>query len=126
MKSTIREKRILKAGSPAYQKRLPDIAAGAFVSYMVSDIAKDAQKYLPLDWIELTNLSTVDVSLRLDDGDTFLIPHGVIKAIEDKPYRRVRIKNEDATSTTGAEKVILQLQKLPITVDTYIRRYKLK
>lgn len=126
MKSTIREKRILKAGSPAYQQILPSIAVGGVLGYMVNQILPDAEKYLPLDWIEVTNLSTVDVSIRLDDGDTFYVPHGVIKAIEDKPYRRLRITNEDAVAATGANMVILQLQRLPITQDTYIRRFKMR
>ena len=126
MKSIIREKRIQQSGSPYYQKILGDIAAGDFVSYMVTDIASDAEKYLPLDFIEVTNMSAVNVSIRLDDGDTFLVPAGVIKSIEDKPYRRVRVKNEDAVSATAASKVVLQLQKMPITYDTYIRRFKLR
>lgn len=126
MKSTIREKRILKVGSPAYQQILPNIAASGVLAYMVNQISADAEKYLPLDWVEVTNLSVVNISIRLDDGDTFLVPHGVIKAIEDKPYRRLRITNEDAVVATGANLIILQLQRLPITQDTYIRRFKIR
>jgi len=126
MKSTIREKRILKYGSPYFNKDLPTIAASAVVAYMVKDINSNAAKYLPLDSIEVTNLSLVDISVCLDDGDSFVVPHGTIKTIEDKPFRRIRVTNRDTVSATGDKKILLQMQKLPITADTFIRRFKLK
>lgn len=126
MKSTIRERRILKSGSPSFQQILPNMVAGAIVAYMAIHISPEVGKYLPLDWIEVTNLSPVNVSLQLDDGDIFIVPHGVIKTIEDKPYRRVRITNIDAVAATGADMVVLLLQRKPITQDTYIRRFKIR
>jgi len=125
MKTTIREKRVLKYGSPYYNYSCATIAASAYLAIMVTDFSLEAQKYLPMDNLEITNISPVNIDICLDDGDTFIVPHGTIKTITDKPFRRLRVHNRDAVSATGADLVLLQIQKLPITTDTYIRRFKL-
>jgi len=102
------------------------LAAAAVYANMLTGINPDMRKYLPLDWIEITNMTTVNVSLQLDDGDIFVIPSGVIKTIEDKPYRRIRVVNLDAAAATGDDNVIIQMQRQPITQDTYLRRFKIR
>ena len=126
MKSIVREKRIQKSGSPYFNIELPTIAASGVKAYMATDIDEAVRKYLPLDSIEVTNLSTVDVTLCLDDGDIFIVPHGTIKSIEDKPFRRFRITNRDTVNETGASKILIQMQRLPITIDTWVRKFKLR
>ena len=126
MRSTIRQRRILKHGSPSYQLSMATLAAAAVYANMLTGINPDMRKYLPLDWIEITNMATVNVSLQLDDGDIFVIPSGVIKTIEDKPYRRIRVVNLDAAAATGDDNVIIQMQRQPITQDTYLRRFKIR
>lgn len=126
MKNIVRERRIQKAGSPYFNLELPTIPPQGIKAYMVTDVSEAARKYLPLDYIEVTNLAIVDVMLCLDDGDSFIIPHGTIKSIEDKPFRRFRITNRDITNETGNAKVLIQMQRLPITIDTWIRKFKIK
>jgi len=126
MKNIVREQRILKYGSPYYSAIIPTIAAGGYATYMAKQLAPDCAKYLPLDYIDLTNMSTVNVYLQLDDGDKFLCPAGTIKTIEDRPYRRLRITNMDATAETGADNIVIQMQKQAIKENTYLRRFTLK
>ena len=126
MKSTIREKRILKYGSPYYNYSCATIAAGGYLSIAVEDFSLDAQKYLPMDSLEITNISPVNIDISLDDGDIFIVPHGTIKTISEKTFRRLRVHNRDVTTPTGADLILMQIQRMPITADTYIRRFKLR
>ena len=125
-KSIIREKRIQKAGSPYFNLECGVIAALGVVAYSCEDVDARARKYYPLDSIEMTNLSTENMTLQLDDGDAFIVPGGTIKAIEDKPYRRFRITNRDAVNATEAGEILIQMKRLPITRDTWIRKFKLR
>ena len=126
-KFIIREKRIQKNGSPYFNISLPLIAAdGGVAAYMANQVNAQASKYLPLDFIELTNMSGRIISLQLDDGDTFIVPDGVIKTISDKPFRRFRVVNLDAVNDAAIDTIIIQMQRLPITMDTFIRKFKLK
>jgi len=124
--SLLREQRILKYGSPYFLKECGAIAAGEFVVYELKDLSADAPKYKPLDFVEITNLdSTSAVSVRFDDGDSVIVPAGAIRKVEQKPYRRLKIKNLGAAQI-DAGKVSILAQRMPITVDTYIRRFKLR
>ena len=126
MISKVRQERILKSGSEYFTIALPVIAAGAFQIYDI-DTATEliaARKYKPLDFAEITNNDIVDVELSLDFLDTFLVPKGVIKTISERAFCILKVKNISAVDST-ASKIYLTLQRLPITVDTYVRKFQL-
>jgi len=124
--SIVREERILKHGSPYYLVTCGAIAANAFEVYDLKRISEDAPKYAPLDFVEVSNLDdTSAVSVQFDSMDTMIVPAGAIRKVEQKPYRRLSIRNVGA-STIAAGKVTFLARRQPITVDTYIRRFKLR
>jgi len=124
--SLLREQRILKHGSPYFLKECGAIAAGEFVVYELKDLSAHAPKYEPLDFVEITNLDdSSSLSVRFDDGDSIIVPAGAIRKVEQKPFRRLKIKNL-GTAEIAAGKVSVLAQRMPITVDTYIRRFKLR
>ena len=126
MISKVRQQRVLRYGSEYFTIKLPVITAGEFVVYDIgtSPALNSAKKYKPLDFVEVTNNDVVDAEVSLDFQDTFLVPRGVIKTISERSFHSLKIKNISA-SDSSADKIILTLQRMPITSDTYIRRFKL-
>jgi len=126
MISKVREQRILQYGSEYFPIKLPAIDAGDFVIYDIDNSAEleAARKYKPLDFVEVTNNDTVDIELTLDFKDTFLVPKGVIKTISERSFFCLKVKNIGTAATT-ANKIVLTLQRMPITTDKYIRTFQL-
>jgi hypothetical protein len=124
--SIVRQQRVLQNGSEYFTIKLPSIAAGDFAIYDIDNSTelKAATKYKPLDFVEITNNDVSDIEICLDFQDTFLVPKGVIKTISDRPFYCIKVKNIGSGSTT-ADKVVLTLQRMPITTDQYIRKFRL-
>jgi len=122
----LREQRILQYGSEFFTLKPASIPAGDFTVYDIdtSTELRDAVKYKPLDFIEITNNDAVDIEVQLNFQDTFLVPKGVIKTISEKPFLAIKIKNI-GVSATSTDKIVLTVQRMPITVDKYIRKFKL-
>ena len=125
MKTIVREERIKREGSPYFTYTLPSISAGEYHSLVVGDDIPQSRKYLPLDFIEVTNNDSVSIEFQINEGDTFLVPAGVIKTVTERPIRRIRVKNKDTTTATIEGKIVLLLQAMPITTDKFVRRFKL-
>ena len=124
--SLLREQKVLKFGSPYFTKRCPAIPVGGFLAYSLAGLDSAAPKYEPLDFLEVTNMDTVSsISVRLDDGDSFIVEPCVKRSISQKPWRRLRLTNLGAAEI-AANKISLLAQREPITQDTYIRRFKLR
>ncbi|HEY82219.1 MAG TPA: hypothetical protein G4O01_02900 [Dehalococcoidia bacterium] len=129
---TIREERILKSGSPIFTISVPSINPGESQDYDLAEedslpsTAKEARKYLPLDYCEVTNDDpNCAVSLVINQVESLYIPAATIKSISGKNMWRIAVKNNDASTATTAGKIKLVLQRQPITVDKYLRKYKL-
>lgn len=124
--SLVRQQRVLQHGSEYFTIKLPAIAAGDFNVYDIdnSPELETARKYKPLDFVQITNNDTIDIELKLDSQDTFLIPKGVIKTISERSFYSLKIKNIGSATTT-ADKIVLTLQRMPITTDQYIRKFRL-
>lgn len=126
MITTVRQQRVLQNGSEYFTIKLGAITAGDFVVYDIDNSSElsAARKYKPLDFVQVTNNDAVDVEISLDFQDTFLVPKGVIKTISEKSWYALKIKNIGSASST-ADKIVLTLQRMPITTDQYIRKFKL-
>jgi len=126
MISIVRQQRVLQHGSEYFTIKPAAIAAGDFIVYDIDTSAEleKARKYKPLDFVEITNNDTVDIELTLNFQDTFLVPKGVIKTISERPFYSLKIKNIGSAETT-VDKIVLTLQRMPITTDQYIRKFKL-
>ena len=121
----VRTQRILKHGSAWYLKNVEELTAGAWTIYSLADLSADAPKYEPLDYVEVTNVDTSSaVRLVLDHGDSLLVPPSAIRTLDNHPFRTLQIHNEGA-STIAAGKVSVLARRAPITVDKYIREFRL-
>lgn len=126
MISKVRQQRVLQHGSEYFTIKPPAIDAGDFTIYDIDNSADlvNARKYKPLDFVEVTNNDSVDIELTQDFQDTFLIPKGVIKTISERSFYSLKVKNIGTAATTEG-KIVLTLQRMPITVDQYIRKFQL-
>lgn len=122
----IRQQRILQHGSEYFTIKPAAITAGDFTIYDIdkSSELEAARKYKPLDYVEITNNDDVDIEVQLNFADKFLVPKGVIKAIEERPFYSLKVTNKGAVATTQ-DKIVLTLQRMPITTDQYIRKFRL-
>lgn len=114
--------RIDREGSPFFRYDVPNITAGDFIALEMEDIHKSAPKYFPLNFFRCTNNSSVNILVSLSPGQDFLIPSGTIISVEDRAITQLRIKNLSTVDATGAEKISLTLQRLPLTEDRLLRR----
>lgn len=118
-----RLQRVNKEGSPTFPYALGVLAAGAVdIIDLESDSEfTDARKYLPLDWLQITNNDNVDLEVKAQYGMTVLVPAGAIKTISDTAMKRITVKNLHASTSTVSGKVKLLFQREPMTADKYFR-----
>ena len=126
MISIVRQQRILQNGSEYFTIKPVSITAGDFAFYDIdsSPELSVARKYKPLDFVEITNNDIIDIEVCLNSQDTFLVPKGVIKTISERPIYTIKVKNIGSSNSTQ-DKIVLTLQRMPITNDQYIRKFKL-
>lgn len=126
MISKVRQQKVLQYGSEYFTIKPGAISASDFNIYDIDNSAElvNARKYKPLDFVEITNNDSVDIEVTLDFQDTFLIPKGVIKTISERSFYSLKVKNIGSAATTEG-KIVLTLQRMPITTDQYIRKFKL-
>ncbi|GAI27636.1 unnamed protein product, partial [marine sediment metagenome] len=84
----------------------------------------ESKKYEPLDFIELVNNDVVDVSLAINGQNHFVCLAGTIRTIEGMPLHEIRITNNDAATATTTGKIILTLQRQPLTIDKWARQQR--
>lgn len=123
------DERILKSGSPPFTVFVGALAAGAVQDY---DLQTENDSgltgtgdYLPLDYVEVTNDDVVPIYLIINQVDKFYIPAATIKKVSERNIWRLAIQNVHASTTSTANKIVLVLQRKPLTVDTYMRKYQL-
>lgn len=122
--SLVRQQRVLQYGSEYFTIKPAAISAGDFTIYDIDNSLEleKARKYKPLDFVEITNNDAVDIQVQLNFADKFLVPKGVIKTISGRSFYSLKVKNiGSAASTEG--KIVLTLQRMPITTDQYIRKF---
>ncbi len=126
MRIYIRDEKIKQTGSPFYSIAVPAIAAGEIISYSLSESAelRGADKYAPLDWMEIVNEDAVKIEVRVGIG-TFPIVSGTIRTIDNNWFDQFSIKNLDATTATTAGKISITCRREPLTWDKLARRMKL-
>lgn len=120
----IRQERIKKEGSPYYSYIMPVTAATASVAFDTQTQFPQARKYEPLDWLEVTNNDAVDLNIIINGTITLPIPAGTIKTIKNQAIWHVTLTNLDAAVATTLNKVVLTLQRMPLTVDDWARKQR--
>ncbi len=118
-----RQDRVKKEGSEYFTWPTPVTAFGGGISTIeVAHQFPRARKYAPLDFIEVTNNDTVDLTLIIN-ADIFLpVPAGTIRTVDNYALWQVGIRNDDAVTATTLNKIIVTLRRQPLTIDDWARR----
>lgn len=120
---TVRQERIKRDGSPYYTWQVPVTAASATSVIHVPTQFPLSRKYEPLDWLEISNNDTMDLTLAINNGDTFPIPAGTIRTIDGKSLWHVAVTNDGAANTTLG-KIIVTMRRQPQTIDRWARKQR--
>lgn len=110
-------------GSPVFPIVIGNIADGAFETHDLNEDNSVYAKYIPYDYVEITNLSALTLTLTLNDIHEFVIPPSVSLAKSDLPFRRFKITNNSGAGLTGTD-VKVSVQHQPLTQDKLVRRPK--
>jgi hypothetical protein len=126
MRLYIREERIKKEGSPYYSIILPVLAAGGNTQYSIEKSTElvGADRFAPLDWVEIGNNDSVDIEVEWS-GLKMIIFAGTIREISGKWYDRFRITNLSATTATTLGSIRIACRRQPITLDRIARKLNL-
>lgn len=126
MRIYIRDEKIKQTGSPFYPVSAGAIAAGDVLNYSIGESPElaGANKYAPLDWIEIVNNDSVNVEVWVGIGK-FIVVAGTIRTIDNNWYNQFSVHNLDATSATTADKIRITCRREPLTWDKLARRLKL-
>jgi hypothetical protein len=120
---TVRQERIKREGSSYYTWQVPATAVAATATIYVPDQFPTSNKYAPLDWLEIVNNEGAnDLTLNIN-GDTFAVPAGTIRKIENKALHTVSVTNNGGAITT-LNKITVTMRKAPLTIDQWARSQK--
>lgn len=121
---TIRQERIKREGSPYYGYNVGVVAAAASVVLVPREYFPASRKYEPLDWAEIVNNDVVDILMCVNGEDTIIVLAGTIRYIEGQPLHQIRITNNDAATSTTANKIRVTVKREALTIDKWARRQK--
>jgi hypothetical protein len=118
----VRQERIKREGSPYYTWTVPVTATTATSSIHMQTQFPQARKYEPLDWLEIVNNEAVNnLTLTINQGDTFPSPAGTIRTIEGKALWSLAVKNNGGVNTTLGN-IIVTIRRQPMTIDKWAGR----
>jgi len=117
----IRQERIKREGSQYYTYPPGIIAATEMDVLIPSTYFPASKKYEPLDFLEIVNNDVVNLHITINGHDNFVCLAGTIRTIENMPLWEIRITNDDAAVDSTAGRIVLTLQRQPLTMDRWIR-----
>lgn len=118
-----RLERVKREGSPTYTWNMPATAAAAVAVIYVDTQFPASRKYAPLDYIEIVNNEAAnDLTITINGNETRPIPAGTIRTIHGSgvALKHIAITNDGAAITTLG-KIVVTLQKEPLTIDKWAR-----
>ena len=121
-----RLRRIMKEGSQKFHYDVPVLAAGVAVGFDIHTQFPRAQKYEPLDVIQIINNDVVNISVQLNGagGDLLIVPSGTIRtATNDEigAIQRILITNNDAAAAVTAGLIDIDIWRAPETLNSIAR-----
>jgi len=119
---TVRQERIKREGSPYYTWKVPVTAASATSVMNPESQFPEARKYFPLDWLEIANNDAVDLTLVINSAESIPVPAGTIRTIDNLAVRFMAVTNDDPAAPSTLGKIIVTLQRQPLTIDKWARR----
>jgi len=116
-----RLERIKREGSPYYTWTVPVTAASATAVIYVPTQFPDGRKYEPLDWLEIVNNESANnLTLVINNGDSFKIPASSIRTINNKALWHLAVTNDGLVNTTLKE-IVVTIRREPVTIDKWAR-----
>jgi len=112
--------RIRKEGSPYYRWSPGIIVAGADAYIFLDTQFPESRKYAPLDWYEIVNNSTRNLTITLNGGQQHIVPAGTTRKDDLTAITSFNIHNDSAADTVAGE-VIVTFARQPITEDKALR-----
>lgn len=119
-----RLERIRREGSPPYVWIVPVTATTATAVIGVREQFPAARKYEPLDSLEIVNNESLnDITVTLNGNDARVCPAGTIRTIHGSGVAlwHIAVTNDGGVNTTLG-KIVLTLQKEPMTIDKWAQR----
>jgi hypothetical protein len=102
------EKKAVIQDSPLYRYPKTDMTNGEHFSINLDADGSEYQTYAPFNWCQITNNTNQTLILTLS-GNTFSIPSGVIRSIEDSVnFRVIDVANLSGSPATGSIEVLWQ------------------
>ncbi len=118
----VRQERIKREGSPYYTWIVPVTATTATSVIYVPTQFPQARKYEPLDWLEIQNNETTNnLTLTINQGDSFPVAAGVIRTVESKALWTLAVTNNGGANTTLGN-IIVTIRRQPMTIDKWAQR----
>lgn len=114
-------KQVDTLGSPVFHPEISDIADGAFETIDLNEPNSAYARYVPYDFIEITNSSALFLNLILNDEHIFALPGNVTTIKSDIKFGRFKISNDSGALLTGTD-IFISVQHTPLTEDKLIRR----
>jgi hypothetical protein len=120
---TVRQERIKKDGSEFFTWKPAAITAGAIASIELFNHFPLCRKYMPLDFVQVVNNeTTVPLALIINGAEEIPVMPGAIITVTDKRLYQIGLRNDHAVTATTLNKVIVTLQRQPITIDAWARK----
>ena len=116
-----RLERLKREGSPVYTWTPGAINAGESLTIEVGREFPAARKYAPLDSLEIASSESANaLTLTINGGDSRPVPAGTIRSIAGSGVAlwTITLTNNGVAATT-AGKIIVSLQKEPLTIDKW-------
>ena len=106
-------------GTPPFQFKNVEIAASGL---WIIDLETDhslTPKYLPMDFVEITNDSGSDIQIAINQDPNFIVfvAAGVIKKVSDLYFSTLGITNLDAVNAIPANKIMVNVARSRIDAD---------
>ncbi len=118
----IRSERIKREGSGYFNWDISALAATASEHIEIASEFPRAKKYEPLDWCEVVNNDTVDITITLNNNDTLIVPGKTIRTIDNAAIWEATITNQDAAVAVTLGLIQVTFRRQALTIDEWARR----
>jgi len=116
-----RQDKIKRDGSEYFTWQVPSTAAAATSQIEIKNQFPRAGKYMPLDYMEIANNDTVNLTLTINGAETLPVPAGTIRKVENKALWQIAVTNNDAAAASTLNLITVSLRRLPVTIDDWAR-----
>jgi len=104
-------------GSPPYRYTLAALGPGADASIRIDKQFPASRKYAPLDYVEVINNDTLDLTVYINGSDiAYPVPAGTTREIRNAIHE-FKFHNDDAAGTTTLNKIYATFKRAPMDAD---------